>query len=476
MKFLAGILLLLFFQFPNLSQAQLCSGSLGDPVVNITFGTSAGNSGFNAPPGYTYISSSCPNDGQYTITTVTSSCWNGTWHTVANDHTGNGAFMLVNASFQPSDFFLATVDGLCPNTSYEFSAWILNVLIPASGIEPNLTFTIETATGTILNSFNTGNIQVSAQPAWQPFGFNFTTASNQNSVVLRIKNNAPGGLGNDLGLDDITFRPCGPKVTTTIQGNTDTVNVCIYDQSTNYVLNGTASPGFVSPVYQWQISTNSGNVWTDIPGAIALTFIRQSSSAGNFWYRLTTAESVNAGIPGCRINSNRLTINVYPRPAISAGPDKVVLAGKITLLAASAAPNLIYNWSPPDNLSDITILNPIASPQQDTWYTIDAISQQGCVNADKVMVKVVKSIYVPSGFTPNNDGINDNWRIPFLDPSWGTMVTVFNRYGQVVYSTPGTVNWDGRLNGEAQPSGTYVYVVRFADGWTPLKGLLHLIR
>lgn len=474
MPFRIVIILALFIPFS--STAQLCNGSFGDPVVSITFGSSAGNSGFNAPPGYTYTSSSCPDDGFYTITTSTTSCFGGNWHPVVNDHTGNGgAFMLVNASFQPADFFLSTVSGLCPNTTYEFSAWILNVLIPAAGIEPNLTFTIETTTGTILNTFNTGNIQVSPQPAWQPFGFNFTTSSNQNSVVLRIRNNAAGGVGNDLALDDIAFRPCGPQLTSSILNHTDTVNVCAYDQS-NYIFNAAASPGFVSPVYQWQLSTDSGSVWTDIPGATTLTLTRQSSSAGNYWYRLTSAESTNAGVPGCRINSNRLTINVYPRPAISAGPDKVVLAGKTTSLAASAAAGLSYNWSPPDNLSSVSILNPIASPQQDTWYTIDAVSPQGCVNNDQVLVKIVKGIYIPSAFTPNNDGMNDNWHIPFLDPAWGTLVMVFNRFGQMVYSTPGMVNWDGKLNGEAQPTGTYVYLLRFTDGSTPMKGLLHLIR
>src|ERR1044071_3652202 len=70
--------------------AQLCTGSLGDPVVNITFGTGATNSGYTATNAYTYISSSCPNDGFYTITTSTANCFGNTWHTIGSDHTGNG--------------------------------------------------------------------------------------------------------------------------------------------------------------------------------------------------------------------------------------------------------------------------------------------------------------------------------------------------------------------------------------------------
>ena len=126
------------------SAAQLCNGSLGDPVVNINFGSGAAGETAFAAPGYTYTNSACPSDGSYTITNFTSGCFRDNWHTVNADHSGNGAFMLVNASFQPADFFLTTVTGLCRNTTYEFSMWIMNVLKSAGGIQPNITFSIET--------------------------------------------------------------------------------------------------------------------------------------------------------------------------------------------------------------------------------------------------------------------------------------------------------------------------------------------
>ena len=60
--------------------------------------------------------------------------------------------MLVNASYTPGDFFVTTVSGLCPNTDYEFAAWIMNVL-NRSGIKPNVTFSIEAPNGTVLQQF-----------------------------------------------------------------------------------------------------------------------------------------------------------------------------------------------------------------------------------------------------------------------------------------------------------------------------------
>ena len=116
------------FGFSCFVQAQLCTGSLGDPAVNITFGNGSGdNTGYSPTNAYTFTNSTCPQDGFYTIATQTSNCFGNTWHTIPTDHTGGGAFMLVNASFEPGDFFVSTVSDLCPNTTYEFASWIMNV-------------------------------------------------------------------------------------------------------------------------------------------------------------------------------------------------------------------------------------------------------------------------------------------------------------------------------------------------------------
>lgn len=473
--------ILCFFLFAGLlfviteTRAQLCTGSLGDPAVNITF--DAGTN-FTPPAAYTYVSSTCPNDGSYTITNFTSGCFGNAWHTVNGDHTGGGSFMLVNASFNPGDFVLTTVTGLCPNTTYEFAAWIMNVLKSPSGIQPNVTFSIETPGGTVLNQFNTGAISVTPSPEWRQYGFFFTTSASNPDIVLRMTNNAPGGNGNDLALDDITFRPCGPVLNSVIVGNPDKLDMCTYDQL-NYTFNATVSPGYLSPVFQWQQSLDNGLSWVDIAGATSLTYLRPPTAAGKYLYRLTVAESGNAGITACRINSNVLTINVHARPFVNAGPDRILIKGDSTqLLATITGEKPVYEWSPPDYLNSNTDSMPKAAPPTDMLYTLSAVSAFGCTNEDQVMVKVVNGIYVPSAFSPNNDGKNDTWEIPFLDPQFGATVTVFNRYGQVVYNCTGcTVKWDGNVNGMTQPSGTYVYMISFPNNRRPvMKGTVTLIR
>ena len=98
-------------------------------------------------------------------------------------------------------------------------------------------------------------------------------------------------------------------------------------------------------------------------------------------------------------------------------------------------------------------------------------------NEDAMNIKVVAGIFVPTAFTPNNDGKNDTWTIPFLDATLGATVTVFNRYGQLVYKVTGeAVNWDGKIDGIIQPSGSYVYMISFKNGIADMKGTVTIIR
>jgi gliding motility-associated-like protein len=462
------------------TQAQLCSGSLGDPVVNITFSPNGSSTGYTPASGYEYTGSTCPNDGYYTITNSTSNCFGSTWHTVLNDHTGNGGgFMLVNASVNPGDFFLTTVTDLCPNTTYEFAAWIMNVLA-RSGIRPNITFTIETPGGVVLQTYSTGDIPEIPFPAWKQYGFFFSTPASNPVIVLRMRNNAPGGLGNDLALDDITFRPCGKAVlTAAIQGNSDTVHVCEGNTDT-YNFNGAITAGYALPVFQWQISTDSGTKWKDISGANTLQYLRRPSVPGVYWYRLTVTEQNGISIPSCRIASNVVVVKVHPNPQVNAGPDKIVFAGDSTELGGMVTgENPVYFWDPPDYLSSITALNANVMPPSNMNYNLYATSAFGCKNDDAVFVKVVGGIYIPTAFTPNNDGKNDHWHIPFLDPLLGAVVRVYNRLGQLVYVAEGqTVDWDGNLKGMPQSSGAYVYYISYKKhaATVTMKGTVLLIR
>ena len=84
-----------------------------------------------------------------------------------------------------------------------------NLLIPA-GIEPNVLFQVRTPLpqNVLLAQVSSGNIPATPKMTWNKYGLSFTAPST--SVTLLMISNAPGGYGNDLVIDDITFRVCTP--------------------------------------------------------------------------------------------------------------------------------------------------------------------------------------------------------------------------------------------------------------------------
>ena len=128
-------------------------------------------------------------------------------------------------------------------------------------------------------------------------------------------------------------------------------------------------------------------------------------------------------------------------------------------------------------MNDASSLKPTIKPQADIDYTLAVASEFGCTNEDQASVKVVADIFIPNAFTPNGDGKNDTWKIPFLDPAFGAEVSVFNRYGQLVYhSKASTVSWDGTIKGQKQPVGTYVYIITIKPDSFKRIGTVTLLR
>lgn len=373
-------------------QAQLCQGSFGDPIVNITFG-SGPNPGAPlaaATTNYQYLANDCPNDGFYTVRNNTTSCFGGSWFTLNADHTGNpnGYFMLVNASIQPSAFYVDTVRGLCGNSTYEFAAWIMNMsILQPSGcngnpIQPNITFSIERTDGTVLQTANSNNIPPTTTAMWNRFGLVFTTPAGVQDIVLRMTNNATGGCGNDIALDDITFRPCGPQLTPAIVGQNGTRVTLCQGTAQSFTLTCAVSPGFNNPVFQWQQSFN-GSPFVDMPGENAVTLNTQfttTAPAGVYQYRLAVAEAGNLGAAQCRINSEHVTITVKPKPVVTTvnnGP--VCTRGGITLTATGANS---YQWSGPNGF--VGNGNPVLIAQAQLVnagnYTVTGSDADGCQN------------------------------------------------------------------------------------------------
>ena len=303
------VIFLLVMSGAQTASSQLCSGSLGENIfIGGDFGSGTSNILQSDPglaPGYIYTTQVPPDDGFYTITNDMSQWTNifNTWIPIQDNSSDPfGYMMVVNASFNPGIFFEQIVEGLCENTVYEFSADVINVVGSAAQnhIFPDLGFFIDD------NLFYTTG-PIPQNETWQTVGFTFQTGLGQESVKLTLRNNAPGGIGNDLALDNISFRACGPssEVTTNTPG-------IICEDATFPTLSAEIEDS-TSSVIQWQISTDSGASWNDLPGGNTPTFTVDPVPPGNYIYRFVHATSAaNLVNEKCRVISDYLELEVVP--------------------------------------------------------------------------------------------------------------------------------------------------------------------
>jgi gliding motility-associated-like protein len=307
--FITAITLLSFLAIGVQAQADLCSGSLGENTfTDGDFGTGAANVFPTDPglaPGYQYSTQVPINDGVYTLTN-NSGAWAANWPTwlLIGDNSSDpeGYMMIVNASFTPGIFFEKTVTDLCDNTVYEFSADVINFVMNGvpDHILPNVSFFVDDEL-----FYSTGPIQQDEK--WRKVGFTFTTDPGRTEVKLTMRNNAPGGVGNDIALDNIAFQACGSpsKVTTNTPG--------IICEDAEFPTLSAEIEDDTLAVVQWQISEDGGLTWSDLPGGTTLTFQVEPVPPGEYIYRFLHATSAtNLQNEKCRTVSDFLTLEVVP--------------------------------------------------------------------------------------------------------------------------------------------------------------------
>jgi gliding motility-associated-like protein len=205
---------------------------------------------------------------------------------------------------------------------------------------------------------------------------------------------------------------------------------------------------------------------TYIPGLKDIT-------RGSAILALTTTGNGN-----CLKVSDNIIVTITHAPVVNAGPDQFILqSGSAVLQPVVSGSNPQYLWSPNKYLNNNIIKNPLVTGVEDMQYTLKVTDMNGCVNEDKVMVKVLMPFKIPNTFTPNNDGINDKWSIPNLNNYPAGRVQVFNRYGQLVFESIGYAEpWDGTMHGKPLPFGTYYYVIEAGSGRRPFTGYVTLVK
>ncbi|MBP9880891.1 MAG: choice-of-anchor L domain-containing protein [Chitinophagales bacterium] len=175
-----------------------------------------------------------------------------------------------------------------------------------------------------------------------------------------------------------------------------------------------------------------------------------------------TTYTVEGTLATC-VNTAEVFVDIQS-PSADAGSDTTIFFGESALLDASGG--VEYSWTPSTGLSDPNSENPFATPESTTTYTVTVTTAIGCEFTDEVTVFVSTDamVGVPNAFSPNEDGINDGFTIIVRGQLASYNLQVFNRWGEAIFlSNDFTNSWNGIVEGEAQPMGSYVYVLNYTD-------------
>lgn len=138
-----------------------------------------------------------------------------------------------------------------------------------------------------------------------------------------------------------------------------------------------------------------------------------------------------------------------------------------------------FQWASAQYLDNASGANPtITAIGNDITYIIDVKNSVGCAVSDTIRITVYIGLWVPDAFSPNGDGFNDSWDLPGIEAYPDAIVTIFNRWGEIIYSSDKGYSqpFDGSLNGVSLPGGVYAYTIRTVPDRPVMHGRLMLIR
>lgn len=291
----------------------------------------------------------------------------------------------------------------------------------------------------------------------------YTSSTLANGDQVRVEVTPTPGFcaaGTAAATATVTLMPSLPP-SLTIQSQQE-LPVCPGTPLTFLV--ALASNMGVAPQYQWQVDG------ADVAGATGATFT-SSTLRNDQQVTLKLRTTTNCNQPAAT-TSNAVRAEISSLAKVDAGPDKQIEEGQEVVLQGSLDGNYPVTWSPATGLTFVNgnRLQPIAAPTVTTVYTLSA-GPSGCQDVSQVTVKVKPRplIRIPNAFSPNGDGQDDTWEIDRIGDFAGNAVTVFNRWGNQVFKTTNysrANEWNGHINGQPAPLGTYYYVITLGGGRT----------
>lgn len=342
----------------------------------------------------------------------------------------NNIIITVTPITTPSVTITASATDICLGSIVTFNAVAVN-----AGINPAYQWKI--------NGLNVGN----SMPA-----FSYSLLQDGDIITCSIVSDPTlkCATTNTANSNQIRIK-VSASVSPSINIVASTNNICLGSVVTfNAIdLNGGNSPG-----YQWKvngINTGSNN------SVFSSTLLRNGDKVE------CVLIPKNALCPSLPVTSNAVLMTVYNLPVISIHPiDTIVVPGsQVQLIATVGGSYQSFQWSPSSQLIDPLNLAPRTFPlNTNTSFTLTVKSNEGCIDSSHAQIKIYIPFFMPTGFTPNNNGLNDIYRIPPSVQIALKRFSIYNIWGEIVFSTTDiNKGWDGKYKGINCSSGVFVYLI-----------------
>lgn len=159
---------------------------------------------------------------------------------------------------------------------------------------------------------------------------------------------------------------------------------------------------------------------------------------------------------GC-INADSIDVKYLPVPIVTLGKDTILCPGQTISLTALVNTAVQFSWQDGSDFPSFNV--------RDTGkFTVTVENICGTARSSLVVRKGICQLYIPNTFSPNKDNLNDIFRIKYPFAVQRFNMSIYNRYGQKVFSSADIAHgWDGNYRGLPQSVGAYLWIISFTD-------------
>ncbi|PWT71191.1 MAG: hypothetical protein C5B59_18630 [Bacteroidetes bacterium] len=408
----------------------------------------------------------------------------GEYHLMVTDSCGNTKADTIQVTYQsniPID--LGPPRNICPTdkilinppgqyASYDWEPKY-NMMTPTTGdgvivfpaIDTIYTLTVKNYAG----CKGTGKLAFHIYPTQKPLLGNDTAICYGNHVFFTVN----GGVFESFAWSDgetsrsIDIQSAGSYSVVATDYNqcqtSDTVSLTVYPLPSVHIAGETiickdqktildAGMGFAT--YTWQDGSQS----------------EQFMASDTGYYRVRVTDTHQCA------NADSVHITDFAQGPRNFLPDDTVICNYGEYLIQANGNFVLYTWNTGESTSSIKV-------KSAGMYTLQVEDGLGCHGTDSIIVTTKDCdalLSFPNAFTPNNDGINDVFRLRYPGRAQNYQLEIFNRWGQLMFrSSDPYAGWNGLYQNQPQPLGTYVWMVKFTDrnGKNQMmKGTVELIR